>query len=242
MGSNGGILEQVYLGIPSYGGQINEGILAGVLHCSNTGFIGGIEVASHSFLTQNFNHLYVKALNLRDQGITHFCMLHDDIVPEKFWLDKMMALMKHHSADMLSAIVPLKNHEGMTSTALDIPLAGGDPKWRFKRLTMTEVYRDFEPTFTHEKLLLNTGLMLIDLRKPWVEKVCFRFHNEIVPFPEQPGKLLARAMSEDWLFSRDALALGAKLFATREVKLVHIGKAAYTNAGPWGSVKEDKFP
>ncbi len=236
-------MEKVYLGIPSYGGQIHEGILSAVLQCSGTGLIGGVEVASHSFLTQNFNHLYVKALNLRDQGITHFCMLHDDIVPEQLWLDKMMALMKEYGADMLSAIVPLKNHEGMTSTALDIPLGNGsDPFWRFKRLTMTEVYKDFAPTFTHEKLLLNTGLMLIDLRKPWVEKVCFRFDNEIVPWPEKPGKLLARAMSEDWLFSRDALGLGAKLFATREVKLVHVGKAAYSNAGPWGSKKEDTFP
>lgn len=235
-------MERVYLGIPSYGGQVHEGILGAVLHCSNVGYIGWLEVASRSFLTQNFNHLYVEALNLRDQGITHFCMLHDDIVPEKFWLDKLMGLMNQHGADMLSAIVPMKNHEGMTSTALEVPLGGGsDPEWRFKRLTMTEVFRDYQPTFSHEKLLLNTGLMLIDLSKPWVEKVCFRFENKIIPHPDKPGKLHARSMSEDWLFSRDARALGAKLFATREVKLVHCGKAAYTNTHAWGSIKEDTF-
>ena len=45
-------------------------------------------------------------------------MLHDDVVPEAFWLDKLIAELELHSADVMSAVVPVKSGNGLTSTAV----------------------------------------------------------------------------------------------------------------------------
>ena len=114
-----------------------------------------------------------------------------------------------------------------------------DPHWRVKRLTLQEIYQQYPPTFTHEKLLVNTGLILIDFRKPWVEKVWFEFEDRIIADPKSPGNFLAVGMSEDWVFSRRARSLGATLYATREVTVTHAGRKDYSNAAAWGTLAED---
>jgi len=151
----------------------------------------------------------------------------------------MMSIMEKHRADVLSVVVPLKNDKGLTSTALDMAVGDEDPHWRVKRLTLNEIYNDYEPTFTHEKLLVNTGLMLVDLRKPWVENVWFAFEDKIIPDPKIPGYFKAVGVSEDWFFSRRACELGAKLYATREISVLHAGTTEYSNASAWGSLSED---
>jgi hypothetical protein len=191
---------------------------------------------SYSALTRNFNELWCAALNEREKGVTHFMMLHDDIAPEPWFADTMMDIMTSNNADVVSVIVPIKDHTGYTSTALDAPpFAGADP-WRVTRLTMHEVYNDYPATFTRHNLLINTGCMLVDIRKPWVEQVRFRFEDKIV---KRNGKFYAENMPEDWLFSQDALKLGAKLYATRVVKVNHVGQIKFSNALTWGTEKSD---
>ena len=128
---------------------------------------------------------------------------------------------------------------GVADEVVDVGVGDEDPHWRVKRLTLNEIYNDYEPTFTHEKLLVNTGLMLVDLRKTWVENVWFAFEDKIIPDPKAPGNFKAVGISEDWFFSRRARELGAKLFATREVAVRHVGSADYSNASAWGSLGED---
>lgn len=200
-----------------------------------------MRVNSFSILTKNFNILWTAALNMRDDGVTHFAMLHEDIGPEPWWLDKMMTLMTHNQADILSVIVPIKNNEGMTSTALDVPVPTQKIPfpWRVQRLTMHEVGA-LAPTFTHSKLLVNTGLMLVDIRKPWVEQCWFEFKDEIIPDPLDPRKFIAVGSPEDWNFSRRARALGASIWATREIRVEHWGRSRWANAGTWGTKKTDE--
>ena len=57
----------------------------------------------------------------------------------------MMRLMKETSADVLAAVIPMKDEQGLTSTALDVPVGNQDPEWRVKRLTLHEIYSKFEP-------------------------------------------------------------------------------------------------
>jgi GT2 family glycosyltransferase len=151
----------------------------------------------------------------------------------------MVRLLQEHKADVLSVVIPIKNEKGLTSTALDVGIGDEDSHWRVKRLTLTEIYNDYEPTFTHEKLLVNTGLMLVDLRKPWVENVWFAFEDKIIPDPKVPGNFKAVGVSEDWFFSRRARELGAKLYATREISVLHSGTNEFSNASAWGSLGED---
>lgn len=227
-------MSGVYLTIPCYGGKVAAGAIASTLSASSRGLLKAIKSNSYSILTQNFNMLYCEALNARAQGITHFAMLHDDVtINTPLWLDKMMDLMEENEADILSVIIPIKSREGYTSTAFDME---GWSHWFPKKLTLTEAYEKFPATFTHEKLLLNTGLMLVDIRKDWAEKCYFLFENKI--FKDAEGKFKAAVVSEDWAFSRMARELGARLFATREISVLHDGMSRWGNDKAWGSVAE----
>jgi len=74
--------------------------------------------------------------------------------------------MERTKAKVLSVVLPLKSAEGVVSTALD------DPDYPTSSLvsqfTTTEIHQMPEETFTHERLLANTGCLLVDFREPWV--------------------------------------------------------------------------
>jgi GT2 family glycosyltransferase len=229
----------VYIGIPTYDGRVHKNLANALQKATANRYPKTTSIITCSILTRAFNLLYAHALNERKNGTTHFCLLHDDVVPQPLWLDEMMRVMQKHQADVLSVVIPIKNEKGLTSTALDVGIGEEDPHWRVKRLTLTEIYNDYEPTFTHEKLLVNTGLLLVDLRKSWVENVWFAFEDRIIPDAKVPGDFKAVGVSEDWFFSRRARELGAKLYATREISVLHSGSADYSNSSMWGSLGED---
>jgi len=226
------------MGIPAHDWSVTEGHIAAMMQASTKPVIKKMKVQSYSLLTKNFNDMYCSALNARKDGITHFCMLHSDIIPESFWLDKMLEIMEKYQADMLSAIVPIKDNSGFTSTALDELPYEGAPDHRVRRLTMKEVYTKFPSTFTHERILLNTGLMLINIQNKIFEQCWFNFYDRIER-DEETGEFYPISMPEDWLFSRQARMAGAKLFATREVKLIHRGQQGFSNAFAWGKFDTD---
>lgn len=220
----------IYLGIPTYpGGMVHYGTVHGVMDAMASERVI-LQFIAGSYTTHNFNTLWSEALNLRERGVTHFCMLHVDIDPETGWLGKMLRIMNEHKADILSAVIPVKSGAGYTSTAFE----SGENEVR--RYTMKEVIGSPEKTFTRPGILLNNGLMLVDLTKPWVEKVSFSHNNGIVM---RDGKRQAIGFPEDWHFSRQARELGASLYATAEVKVEHIGEYRYRNDVAWGAVAHD---
>lgn len=232
---------KVFIGVPSYDGRINMAVPNGIYGCTSRGVLASLQFGSQSWLTRNFNNLYAQALNERaTKGITHFLMWHEDIeIATRNWLDTMFDLMFHNHADVLSVVVPIKTMDGLTSTALDETVGDYDPYWRVRRLTMHEVYNDYPSTFTAPNLLVNTGLMLVDIRKEWAEKVWFEFDDKILR-DEKTGKFKAVGVPEDWNFSRKALRLGAKLWATREVTVIHHGRHQFGNERAWGTEKTDR--
>lgn len=189
-----------------------------------------------SLLAHAFNHGYAQALMMRKtHGISHFLLMHSDIVPmEPGWLATLAAEMEAHDARVMSVIAPIKDQRGLTSTALDL-----NDEWSPTRLTMKQVMKMAE-TFTHEKLLLNTGLLLLDLRQAeWAEQVFFTIRDGM-GISEDRKKFLPVVEPEDWYFSRQLNALGVKLWATRKVKIVHKGDFNYPNFGEWGAWDEDQ--
>lgn len=222
----------IYIGVPTYpGGMVYRGTCHGLMHAMST-CKTTVQFISSSFTTMSFNTLWCDALNARSQGVTHFAMLHSDIDPEEAWLPKMLQLMKKHRADILSAVIPIKTMEGLTSTAIET----GEN--RIRRFTMREVMAMKEKTFTHPKIILNNGMMLIDLSKPWVERVKFDMRNDIEVSAQ--GNRRATGLPEDWFFSREARKLGAKCFATADVSCEHAGEAVYVNNRPWGTLVHDE--
>lgn len=172
-----------------------------------------------SLLTAACNALWAHMLNLRKHdGLTHFVMLHADVKPAtREWLSLLLDEMKRVEADVISAIVPIKDERGLTSTAWDTDF------WRPRRLTLTEA-AVMPTTWSAPDVLLNTGLMVVDVRGDWVNKIHFHIEDRIVL---TDGAYHHDCAPEDWNFSRDARNAGARLYATRIVPVEHYGTGCW---------------
>lgn len=216
-----------------------------------------------SLLADSFNSHWKTALNLQLNGhdVTLFAMLHNDIVPQDFWLDVLLDELDRTGADVVSAVVPIKDRRGLTSTALDDPY---DPWSVYRRLTLKEL-ENIPPTFSatdcahlsgrvHRPLLINTGCWVCRFDRPWKYHVHFEITNrmvfvrksgEVIPSKRyvrgDKGLFVSQVMSEDWNFSKQLSILGCDVRATRKVKLSHIGDAPYNNQDlTWGEWEHDE--
>lgn len=224
-------MRKVYLGLPCYGDHIHIATMASVFACGVKDI--KIEAKSNSLLCHCFNLLLANAIN---DHATHFVLLHSDCAPESGWLAKMLEIIESHQLAALSVVSPIKTHRGLTSTALDYADRGP------RRLTLKEIHNKLPETFTvedtqyafpdgHERLLINTGCLLIDLQ---------RFDHRPPAFKTQDAWcfsekwLGAWTFPEDWGFSRELAGLGLRYAATRAVGLVHYGAAPFVNTEAWG--------
>jgi len=236
-------MAKILLGIPTYKKECHADLLF-KMHFMTQGGKNQVAMGNvdSSAICLTMNSLWVQALEAYQAGeITHFAMLHTDIVPENYFMDKMVEIMEREGAEILSAIVPIKNAEGFTSTAVEGQMGDTNPYFRVKRFSMRELDK-LPATFTHPEILLNTGLMLVDLSKPWTlsEDVYFTIEDRIIKYR---GRRIPAMWPEDWGFSRRARKAGAtKLYATREVKLDHAGLANFPNYVMWGEKDTDVIP
>ena len=192
-----------------------------------------------SLLAYGFNILWCTALNGREKyGWDRFAMHHADISAGPFWLDQLLEEQDRVGADVLSAVVPLKDSRGLTSTGLLNPNTA-----QVQRFTMKEIY-DLPVTFTAEDLqttktlAINTGLWVCDFSKPWVEKALFSVVDWIAK--DADGNFEARALSEDWYFSQWCAKEGLKVAATRIVPVDHKGQVRFSNSYVWGEWEKDQ--
>lgn len=227
--------EKIRLGIalPSY----NLGTVASYplecLICSPRLEAGAEQLEqANSLLAANCNMLWTRALNAARQGkLTHLLMMHADVRPRANvmpdWFDKFLEQMEESKADVLAAIIPIKNIAGYTSTALDTN------RWSPQRLTQHQVNRELPMTWTSETLLFNTGLMLVDLRGKWTEDPPFFTINDEI-YQDDNGQWQTHCEPEDWNFSRMCRARKMRCFVTRVVPVEHYGIAAWSSDGVWG--------
>lgn len=181
------------------------------------------QVAS-SLLALGFNRAWAAALNA---GAEFFLMIHEDVIPiSDHWPAIMFNELTEHKASVLSVVSPIKTPDGLTSTALET-----NDIWNPRRLSLAEVFAR-EETWTEPGLLVNTGLLLVDMRADWAKDICFTIRDRIIR--NQNGEWFAETQPEDWDFSRQARAAGATLFATRKVLIEHVGRASYDNSCAWG--------
>lgn len=184
-----------------------------------------------SLLAAMFNACWAQAVNGYVQGaLDGFAMVHADVAAEFGWLDLLHEELVRSEADIISAVIPIKDIRGLTSTAVDDT---GD-EWRPRRLTLKEV-QQLPETFTSEDvggaLLLNTGLWLCRLG-PWCTSTCFQILDTL---RLEGGSYVQRTQPEDWHFSRQLHSHGLKLAATTRVKVKHYGESPFCNYGPaWG--------
>lgn len=251
----------VILGMPSYG-SIHPGAARALWGCPSDGRNKCLPGAKgNSLLARTFNDIWHSSLQIKKKqrpDVTHFAMLHADVVPEPGWIDILVDEIERTGADMVSCVVPIKDSKGLTSTAIEDP----DDQWDvLRRLTMHEVHR-LPETFgirdtgydDGRALLVNTGCWIADLSKPWVHDVCFTIRDHIrhpgePGYPPDTGSDLDGApqvcvVSEDWGLSHWLHhECGATVLATRRVKLTHheSGSAhGYPNYPAWGEWQVDE--
>ena len=232
--------KKVFLGMPGYGKQTapaGRGLWRARRDMSGV----SVEYRQGSLLAANFNGLWCRALNHVHQGgqVDYFAMLHDDIGPVDFWLDQLIEEMEARDLDVLGVAVPIKDHKGLTSLAID-----SDTTWRPKcRLTMREVM-SLPETFTSDDvggpLLLNTGCWVCRFDPSWVNKVHFTINDRII-FNTRLGIYQAEVEPEDWYFSRLCHELNLKVGATRKVQLTHRGEIDFDNAHEWGNAFDSEY-
>jgi hypothetical protein len=202
----------------------------------------------------NMNVLWCTALNAaKNHGVTHFAMIHADIVPvlDQDWVNIMLADMAERDLDFISAVVPIKDTRGMTSSGIGDP---ADPWVPYRRFTMHEIY-SFPPTFNQDEigypskdwyLNHNSGMIIADLRKPVFRKslpdgemaIWFEFRKRM--YFDENGEAKLVGESEDWNISRRLWLAGAKTAITRKPALKHYGMVGHPNTHPWGDQLHDK--
>lgn len=180
-----------------------------------------------SLLASNFNGLWCAAYNQREKlGLTHFLLLHDDIVPiGNHWLRQMLYTMKACDLRVLSVVAPLRNDSGETSTALR---DGSD--WRSRRMTVAQTQDKTLLSEDHDGLYINTGCLLIDMAGEWHRGLCFNIRDRIVV--NGKGELEDQVVPEDWNMSLWLEKNQIRYGATGQVRLLHYDirrKKAYKN-------------
>src|SRR5512146_50667 len=110
--------------MPYYPGACEpEALLAALTLCSADDGRWKVQFGAlcSSGTAKTFNRLWAAALTKAQRGkITHFAMLHSDIAPEPGFLDVLMEECCRLNADLVSAVIPLKDGRAVTSTAIDV--------------------------------------------------------------------------------------------------------------------------
>lgn len=228
----------VFIGMPNYG-SMHPLMVAAVTTCT-TSLRLSLWPETASLLAYGFNKTFALAMNNRKLGITHFCMLHSDIAPEPGWLDVLMAEMERTGADVVSAVSPMKDARGLTTTGVldrDTCIT--------RRFTLRECFT-LPETFSLDDCLaspslnveakkpclaVNTGCFLWRLNNPKCEEFTgFSILDRVNKLED--GTMGVNALSEDWNWSRWCADNGLKVVATRKVKLTHYGMWGWRNDTP----------
>lgn len=203
---------KVFLGIPSAGTHVTES-LNGILVCTKEHDVM-YDYAVSSNLCYNFNLLWCHMLK---QEVDYFAMLHADIEVPSFWIDTLIEKMGDN--DVLSVFSPIKDNTNRTSTALQ----GKDKVTNILCSDVGNYPEIITEEITGEKLLINTGCMLVKVGE-W----CKHFPGFTVENRIEHG--VPRTVTEDWLFSNWCNKKGLKVAATSAINLTHYGLNGWTIA------------
>jgi hypothetical protein len=185
-----------------------------------------------SLLPFSHNVCLAEAMNKRDEGVaTHVAYLHSDIACEAGWLNKLAAIMRDRGDVAVSAVVCIKEPKRLRTSAA---VGARGNNFAFKRFITTADRLNMPETFStadvaeesDDVLLINTGVLLMDLRWPGFDDFAFGFDDAILTNPET-GKRQAFVCPEDWRLSRALDEMGAPYSATFAVRTFHYGPSIW---------------
>jgi hypothetical protein len=231
-------MDRVFLAVPAYGAVVPQalpGLLQPSLGAREVRLVGG----GGSLLANGFNRLWVQALNERPgHGWTHFAMHHADVQAPPGWVDTLADELDRVGADVISAVVPIKDYRGLTSTGWRDPASGRITRFTLKEvLALPETFDAAAAGKPDMWLMVNTGLWLCRLTEPWAEEVCFGVLDGVSK--DDRGRFTAHVLPEDWNFSGWCARKGLRVFATRKVAVGHHGAMCYSSDAAWGAWDTD---
>jgi hypothetical protein len=255
MSHNRAMAYNVFLTCPTYDRRIDTLTSKILWQRSSQRHQVDVYSASSSLLTNCCNGLLRDALNKRAAfNFTWFAMLHNDVAPQDWWLDTLIAEAEAQAADMLCTVIPVKDARGLTSTAI------ADPSLKrcFCRLTQAQIcHPQFPTTFDihgaadalerlpeplrvadvpRSILWCNTGCFVMRLDRDWDwSKVCFRMEDGLQLVD---GVWKDFNISEDWCFSQAVAEQGGKVMATKIVSVLHRGATDYPSNQVWGQPRD----
>lgn len=241
----------ILIGLPTHDGRMQFGTAQAALRWENpvvlsqyTDELGeapfnvAIAMVATSDLCRTFNLLWCEALN---RGATHFAMLHDDLVPNDQWLIKLWLAMRQTGAACVSAVSPIKNESGLTSTAVAPPVPAAPqhlPGWLWSikhQVTLAELEHmptvfgaaDVPGCQAGDVLLVNTGCMLLDVQAitEQIPDFCFDMAHAI---ENVDGFWKCKNdRTEDWEMARLLAQANLSAVCHQGVRLQHFGGKVY---------------
>lgn len=202
----GAVRRKVFCALPRYGSverEVEMAIHSAAEHRPGLGM--GFDDQYLSCTPHQFNKSWTVCMNqMKDWD--YFLMVHSDLEPRPIisengiyrWLDILMEEMDKHSLDVIHACAAIKDHRGLTSTAIG---SGTGPWPELRRATLKEL-QQLPDTFDAETymsvvgydhwpkndrgeykkpvMLCNTGCMLVKLQPKFKEFPGFRFITRIL--------------------------------------------------------------
>lgn len=241
----------ILIALPTHDGRLQFGTAAAALRWENPAVLAqyadddgeppfdvAIAMIGTSDLCRTFNLLWCEALN---RGATHFAMLHDDLVPDDGWLIRLWLAMRNTGAACVSAVSPIKNESGRTSTAVAPPLPPAAQhealwSWAIKRQVMLDDLPAMPTVFgaadvpgcaPGDVLLANTGCMLLDVQAivTAIPDFCF---DMVHALENVDGFWKCKNdRTEDWEMSRTLARAGLKVVCHQGIRLQHFGGKVY---------------
>ena len=224
-------MSKPFIGIPTHDNRICYETAMSLYATGTDNAV--VSIKGMSLLSCNFNVLLCDCLNQADrEGITHFCLLHSDIVPRTDgWLAKMLDIMRRDQLQILSVVSPIKattpENEGAISCGLSSD-TGLDRLTldRLKDLPATFGRPECKAAFGNDRLVFNSGLLLVRLQGFDAEKCFFRMEDHV---RKVAGTYHVACLPEDWMFSAMAMRACYKYAVTTEIELTHYGTHGWSN-------------
>lgn len=192
---------------------------------------------SSSLLAHNFNDCVAAALN---NDYEYFGMLHTDIeIKEHGWLTVLVSEMNANGTDVIHAPAAIKDHRGITSTAI----AYSDDDWALtRRLTTSELQQlpetfdisDIKETIDGDALWLlpNTGCLVMRA-DTWLKDFSgFEIKDRIRRHSEKIW--ISEVVPEDWNFGLWCGRNQVSVAGTRKVVTHHYGMTDHPTSFKWG--------
>ena len=212
--------RKIFIGVPLHNGMMDSDCALALREVKEPHTLA---IQTISLLAFNFNMLMIEAAN---NDHDWFVMVHGDVVPtSRGWVTTLIDMCERKKWRAISVPLAIKDDRGLTSTSVLRNL-------KTEKLSRTELEalpKTFGNAYSKENLggplLINTGLMAVDLRGFDLSLCHFHIIDKIIKMSD--GKWGVANLPEDWNFSCMMNDTGNEYGITREVEAFHKGFKAW---------------